>query len=143
MLGYVYKRKVGSGGLKCWGLNDNGQLGDGLTNQQNDASTVSTIVSNAVSVDLGRHHTCAIDSSQSLHCWGGGSNGQIGDGSTSEQVVSPTEISLGQNLGANSVSSGGSYTCVVGTNDLLRCWGGDGFTSALDLGATPTLFTAI
>ena len=134
---------VGSGGLKCWGLNDNGQLGDGLTNQQNDASTVSTIISDAVSVDLGRHHTCAIDSSQSLHCWGEGSNGQIGDGSTSEQVVSPTEISLGQNLGANSVSSGGSYTCVVGTNDLLRCWGGDGFTSALDLGATPTEFTAI
>ena len=134
---------VGSGGLKCWGLNDNGQLGDGLTNQQNDASLVSTIVPDAVSIDLGRHHTCAIDSSQSLHCWGGGASGQIGDGGTSERVLSPTEISLGQNLGASSVSSGGSYTCIVGTNDLPRCWGGYGFTTSLDLGTTPTEFTAI
>ena len=134
---------AGSGDVKCWGLNSKGQLGDGTTNQQNDASAVSASLTGAIAIDSGSQHTCAIDSSQSLHCWGGSSEGQIGDGSTAGQVTSPTEISLGQNLESNAVSSGGAYTCVIGGNDLPRCWGGEGFTASLDLDSSPSEFSAI
>ena len=126
--------------VKCWGDNSNGQLGDGGTNQQNDASTVSISLTGVIAIDSGHGHTCAVDSSDSLHCWGGSANGQVGDGSTSEQITSPTEIALGQNLGALSVSSGASYTCIVGSNDLARCWGGHGL-GALSLGTSPSEFT--
>ena len=109
--------------VKCWGDNSNGQLGDGGTNQQNDAAIVGITLTGAIAIDSGQSHSCAVDSSDSLHCWGGSANGQVGDGSTSEQITSPTEITLGKNIGALSVSSWSSYPCVVGSNDFARCWG--------------------
>ena len=125
--------------VKCWGDNSNGQLGDGGTNQQNDAAIVGITLTGAIAIDSGQGHSCAVDSSDSIHCWGGSANGQVGDGSTSEQITSPTEIILGQNIGALSVSSGSTYTCVVGSNDLARCWGGHG-SGALSLGTSPSEF---
>ena len=126
--------------VKCWGDNSKGQLGDGGTNQQNDASAVGVTIADAITIDSGRDHTCAVDSSDSLHCWGGSADGQVGDGSNSEQISTPVSVDLGQNLGALSISSGGSYTCVVGSNDLARCWGGGGNSGALDLGNEPEEF---
>ena len=126
--------------VKCWGDNSKGQLGDGGTTQQNDASTVGATLSGAITIDAGRDHTCAVDSSDSLHCWGGGADGQVGDGSNSEQISTPVSIDLGNNLGALSISSGGSYTCVVGSNDLARCWGGGSNSGALSLGNSPSEF---
>ncbi|MGB1461289.1 MAG: S8 family serine peptidase [Candidatus Thalassarchaeaceae archaeon] len=129
------------GDVKCWGDNAFGQLGDGTTTQQNDASTVTSPVTGAITIDVGRSHTCIVDSSDSVHCWGGSDKGQVGDGSTSAGISSPTAITLGQNLGAISVASGKSYTCVVGSNDLPRCWGGVG--SDAPLGDEPTEFSGI
>ena len=126
--------------MKCWGDNSNGQLGDGGTNQQNDASTVGFSLTGAIAIDSGGGHTCALDSSGSLHCWGGSEDGQVGDGSNSQQITSPTEIALGESLGALSVSAGSSYTCVVGSNDRARCWGG-GYSEPLSLGYSPSEFT--
>ena len=131
----------GSGDVKCWGDNAFGQLGDGTANQQNDASIVAASVSGAISIDVGRRHTCIVSSSDSLHCWGGSGKGQVGDGSTSTQITSPTEIALGQNHGAVSVTSGESYTCVVASNDLPKCWGGVG--SDESLGNAPSEFSGI
>ena len=127
--------------VKCWGENSNGQLGDGGTNQQNDASTVGITLSGAIAIDSGKNHACAVGISSSLHCWGDSEDGQVGDGSTSDQVSSPTEIILGQNIGTLSVSTGTSYTCVVGSNDLARCWGGYSPGDPLSLGTTPSEFT--
>ena len=131
----------GSGDVKCWGDNAFGQLGDGTVNQQNDASIVAASVSGAISIDVGRRHTCIVSSSGSLHCWGGNGEGQVGDGSASTQITSPTEITLGQNHGVVSVTSGESYTCVVASNDLPKCWGGVG--SDESLGNAPSEFSGI
>ena len=128
--------------MKCWGDNSNGQLGDGGTNQQNDASSVGFSLTSAIAIDVGHSHTCAVDSSDSLHCWGDSEDGQVGDGSNSQQITSPTEIALGENLGALSISAGASYTCVVGSNDLARCWGGEGSEDlSLRLGSSPSEFS--
>ena len=131
----------GSGDVKCWGDNAFGQLGDGTTNQQNDASIVTASVSGAITIDVGRSHTCVVSSSDSLHCWGGSGKGQVGDGSTSSEITSPTEITLGQNLRSVSVASGESYTCVVASNDLPKCWGGVGSDAVF--GNAPTEFSGI
>ena len=126
--------------LKCWGGNSHGQLGQGGTNQQNDASTVTSTLTGVTSFDSGEWHTCAIDTSRSLHCWGRSSEGQIGDGSTSAQVSSATEIGLIDGLGAISVTSGHHHTCVVASNDLPQCWGGDG-QGQLSQGTSPSTFS--
>ena len=39
-----------------------------------------------------------------------------------------------------SLASGGSYTCVVATNDLARCWGGSGSDGGLSIGSSPEEF---
>lgn len=126
--------------LKCWGDNSFGQLGDGGTNQQNDANSVSAILTGITTLEIGAKQTCAVDTTRMLHCWGGSSEGQVGDGSTSNQVTSITAIDLGLNLGALSIASGGSYTCAVATNDLARCWGGSGSDGGLSIGSSPEEF---
>ena len=138
--GYHTCALLADSNMKCWGGNSNGQLGNGGTNQQNDASSAVYSLSGVTSIRAGSDHTCAIDSSRALHCWGSSSEGQVGDGSTSNQVTSPSTIDLGQSLGALSVSAGGSFTCVVATNDLPRCWGGHG-SGPLSLGTSPSDFT--
>ena len=110
--------------LKCWGANGNGQLGYGDANGLNDASSVGVVLSSVIAIDVGSSHSCAIDSSNGLHCWGDGSGGQVGDGSTTSAITSPQSIDLGQVLGAIAVTAGSSFTCVTATNDLPRCWGG-------------------
>ena len=47
-----------SGGVLCWGKNDNGQLGDGTTTNRLTSTPVSGINS-ATSVGAGNFHTCA------------------------------------------------------------------------------------
>lgn len=131
--------------MKCWGMNSMGQLGDGGTNQQNDASSVGYVSSGSgdlevTTIDAGESHTCAIDLSKALHCWGSSAKGQVGDGSTSSQISSPTTIDLGQSLGALSVSTGTSFTCVVASNDLPRCWGGHG-SGDLSMDTSPSEFS--
>ena len=81
--------------LKCWGDNSFGQLGDGGTNQQNDANSVSAILTGITTLEIGAKQTCAVDTTRMLHCWGGSSGGSVvGDGSTSNQVTSITAIGI-------------------------------------------------
>jgi len=83
-------------------------------------------------VSTGDFHTCAINASKSLYCWGGNTSGQVGDG-TVEQRLSPKQI--GSSGAWASVATGGAHTCAVTTGKSLYCWGwndsgqiGDGST---------------
>jgi len=116
-----------SGGVKCWGLNDNRQLADGTTTNRNApvdvlaASGSTTPMSGAVSVASGGTHTCALISDGGVKCWGGNSEGQLGIGSTTAQSypVSPT----GLTSGVTAVTAGHQHTCALKTNGGVVCWG--------------------
>ena len=125
--------------LKCWGANDKGQLGYGNTNEMHDASSVGVVLSSIISIDLGNQHTCAIDDSGALKCWGGSAMGQVGDGNTSDSVSSPLTLDLGYVRGATSVAIGNSHSCAVLSDDLLSCWGGHG-SGTLAIGSSPSEF---
>ena len=109
------------------------------TNDLHEGVGVGVVRAAIVSVDLGNDHTCAMDSSDVLHCWGGSAKGTVGDGRTSDSVTSPSAIDLGYVLGAISVAIGASHSCVIASNDLLRCWGGIG-SGGLAIGASPSEF---
>ncbi len=71
------------GSLKCWGHNNNGQLGIGSTTTQTTPQSVDLGVGRtAVSLSLGSYHTCAILDDGSLKCWGYNSYGQLGIGTS-------------------------------------------------------------
>ena len=72
-----------NGDLKCWGRDNNGQLGDGGSNTNLNAPS-STAINlgtgrTAVAVSAGESHTCAILDNGDLKCWGYDYNGQLGD----------------------------------------------------------------
>ena len=85
-----------NGDLKCWGRDNYGQLGDGGTNTNTNAPSSTAIDlgtgRTAVAVSAGQSHTCAILDNGDLKCWGYNNNGQLGDGSNTNQG-SPVAVS--------------------------------------------------
>ncbi|MEC8340175.1 MAG: putative Ig domain-containing protein, partial [Candidatus Thermoplasmatota archaeon] len=84
----------------------------------------------------GRYHTCAIVDNGSVACWGGNSDGQLGDGTTNSRSTPTLTDSLGVGRTAVQVATGDYFTCVMLDNDEVKCWGdnqygqlGDGTTT--------------
>jgi alpha-tubulin suppressor-like RCC1 family protein len=68
-----------SGGVRCWGANDSGQLGDGTFRAHRRPVAVRGL-RNAIAVSAGGDHTCALTKAGALLCWGWDYWGQLGDG---------------------------------------------------------------
>ena len=115
-----------SGEVRCWGTNKNGELGNGTTapSEPGAGQTAPVAVENvdtAVAVDSGRDHTCALLTDGTVRCWGANTRGQVGDGSTSTSVSTPTKV-LGISS-AKGVAAGTHHSCVLLEDDTVRCWG--------------------
>ena len=123
-----------SGGVKCWGYNGSGQLGDGSTTQRTTPVDVSGLTSGVASVSAGNSHVCAVTTSGSAKCWGHNGSGQLGDNSATQRAT-PVDV-WGLTSGVASVSASGYHTCAVTVAGGAKCWGynaygqlGDGTTS--------------
>jgi alpha-tubulin suppressor-like RCC1 family protein len=111
---------LSGGGVKCWGLNSLGQLGNGTT--VSSATPVTTnLGSVAISLAAGEHHSCVVTASGGVQCWGFNSHGQLGDELTLDSS-SPVVV---KNLDSTilAVSAGERHTCVIGTGGRIQCWG--------------------
>lgn len=80
---------MNDGGARCWGANSVGQLGDGTTTDRLTPTVVTAqFLASVTSFGLttriaaGSHHTCALQASGALRCWGLNDRGQLGDGTT-------------------------------------------------------------
>ena len=114
-----------AGRVECWGLNNNGQVGDGTTTNRNAPTQVIGLESGVSAITLGRDHTCALTKSGGVRCWGY-NWGRLGDGTTDSRNV-PTQVS-GLESGVSAISSGSTLTCALTTAGGVKCWGvnGDG-----------------
>ena len=111
------------GSLKCWGYNNYGQLGIGSTTNQNTPQTVDLGTGRtAVSVSLGRYHTCALLDDDSLKCWGYNYYGQLGIDSTTQQNT-PQTVSFSTNQIPKFVSVDSYSTCVIFEDSRAMCMG--------------------
>jgi alpha-tubulin suppressor-like RCC1 family protein len=109
---------LSSGGIKCWGENDHGQIGNGSMDDQTVPVDVSGL-SGAASLSLGLDHACAGNSSGAF-CWGLNAYGQLGNGTTTDSgtPVEVTDIvSMPNHLGA-----GDNHMCLA-YGGMVRCWG--------------------
>lgn len=69
------------GSVKCWGLNNYGQLGDGGTTNRSIPVEVAALGTNVSEVSLGYYSSCVKTKDGQAKCWGSNSVGGLGDGS--------------------------------------------------------------
>jgi alpha-tubulin suppressor-like RCC1 family protein len=113
------------GGVKCWGANDYGQLGNNGTSAQHAPVDVSGLASGVVAISAGRFHTCAVTSGGGAKCWGANENGELGDGTQTERHV-PVDVS-GLASGVASIAAGQGHTCARTSGGGVKCWGSNGW----------------
>jgi alpha-tubulin suppressor-like RCC1 family protein len=129
---------IANGGLKCWGNNQFGQIGDGTTLNRPIPVQVFPEGSGVTAVAAGYYHTCAVVNS-GIRCWGSNSNFQIGDGSSTTRL-SPMQI-LAANSGATNIAAANFQTCAVVGGGLF-CWG-DNASGQLGDGSTVNRSTPV
>jgi alpha-tubulin suppressor-like RCC1 family protein len=121
------------GGVKCWGSNGEGELGDGTTRNRRTPVAVSGLSAGVQAISAGDSHTCALLDSGGVQCWGDNEDGQLGDG-TRKSRPTPTPVS-GLARGVRAIAAGDSHTCAL-RDSGVACWGlnedgelGDGTTT--------------
>jgi alpha-tubulin suppressor-like RCC1 family protein len=117
---------LSSGGLKCWGRNSYGQVGDGTTTDRSTPVSVSGLSSGVtgISVGIANYSTCALLSTGAARCWGYNNYGQLGDGTKTNRSTSVAVSGLSS--GVSAISTGDRFTCAVLSSGAAKCWGGNG-----------------
>ncbi|MCP4523651.1 MAG: prepilin-type N-terminal cleavage/methylation domain-containing protein [Candidatus Gracilibacteria bacterium] len=126
--------------VRCWGKNDEGQLGDGTTDLSFEPVEVTQPGVTYTTVDhmvLGEQNTCAVFVDNTVSCWG---EEKVADSNNSgnADLSSLTDV--------NTVSIGTEHACVLLNSGTVSCWGenssgqiGDGGTTTMTNPADTTL----
>lgn len=128
-VGYAHACAVHPGGVgvSCWGHGIFGQIGDGDTATQSYPSRVISsdgrfATRRFSAVDSNLNHSCVVDRTGDVWCWGLGVSGQLG-------VVSAQEDRAVRVAGlpspATAIAVGEDHSCAVLDTRLVYCWGSD------------------
>ena len=110
-----------TGGVRCWGQNGAGQLGDGSETDRLGPVAVSGLGGSAIAIAAGGTHTCAVLASGHVQCWGLNANGQLGAGDAPYQTGTPQDVAGIEN--AVALTAGTSHTCALLETGGMKCWG--------------------
>jgi alpha-tubulin suppressor-like RCC1 family protein len=143
--------------VKCWGSNDDGQLGQGDTAYRGDAAgemgdSLPAVAlgtgRTAVAIAAGWDHSCAVLDDGTVKCWGANDDGQLGLGDTADRGDGPGEmgdglpvVALGTGRTAVAITANYAYTCALLDDGTVKCWGAN-FNGQLGLGTRWTEVTA-
>ena len=131
-----------AGAVLCWGANEHAQLGDEGPSVRSLPRTVAGLA-DVVELAAGHAHTCARTLRGEVYCWGAGLRGQLGDGEEGEAhqaVAAPARV---EGIpAAAQIVAGAFYTCALGEDGTVSCWGDDaagqlGDGDGTDRSATP------
>ncbi|MBX7209167.1 MAG: M36 family metallopeptidase [Verrucomicrobiaceae bacterium] len=120
------------GTLWAWGLNLNGQLGDGTTSTKTAPTQIG--IASWSKIAMGSAFSAAIQTNGTLWLSGSNTSGQLGDGTTTQRT---SFAQIGTATNWVSVACGASHTLAVNSLGELWAWGantssqlGDGTTTA-------------
>jgi alpha-tubulin suppressor-like RCC1 family protein len=112
-------------GVKCWGNNGSGDLGNGTTARAATPVAVIGLAGAATALSAGLDDTCAVTRNGAPECWGYNGNGQLGNGTTVNSVT-PAPV-VGLTAGVKAIASGQYHTCAVTLAGAVECWGDNTF----------------
>ena len=126
------------GSVGCTGLNADGQLGINSTVNSNAVRQVLDSTSNSNGIFCGGFHTCVINSTGGMQCFGRNAYGQLSIGSQTNALLPTPIVPLVYLPEASSISSwsvdhgaaGLGHTCVVTTTGGLICGGLNNYNQA-------------
>ncbi len=142
---------VEDGSVRCWGDNTYGQLGIPMVDSNTDGvhDTFGAALGDSADEDInptnakvelgsgtvthiacGGNHSCAVLDNTTVKCWGQGTFGRLGNGSTAN--IGDNENEMGDNLQAvdlgttktiSEIKANLYHTCVRFSDKTVKCWG--------------------
>ena len=116
---------TGDRGVKCWGENTLGQLGNGTVEPSSAPVDVVDLPAGLMEIAAGARHACALLDSGGVKCWGSNVNGQLGNGSGLVLSTRPVNV-VGLSSGVLGIDSHNQHTCAFLGGAGVKCWGGNG-----------------
>lgn len=80
----------------------------------------------ATSLAVGNAHTCVLDETGSVRCWGDGIHGTLGYGNTiriGDDETASAAGAVGVGGPVSAIAAGGVHTCALLVAGSVRCWG--------------------
>ncbi len=121
-----------TGGVDCWGLGNEGQLGVGPVPEggfENAYPEAVLGISDAVEVSANYYDACARLATGHVLCWGLSGAGQLGDGQStgpakcSGNACAPSPVEVESVSTAQQISVGDGHSCAVLSRGRVMCWG--------------------
>jgi alpha-tubulin suppressor-like RCC1 family protein len=109
------------GGVKCWGYNGDGELGDGTTTSSTKPVAAFGLTKSIKTIVIGDIHSCALTTKGSVKCWGYNGYGGLGDNTTTAASKPVLVYNMGQKV--KSIATGGYHSCAVTIKGTAKCWG--------------------
>lgn len=91
-VGYLHNCVLtGTGGVKGWGRNEKGELGNNSKIDSSSPVDVSGLTSGVRAISCGTGYSCALTEAGGVRCWGWNDTGQLGD-TTQTDRPTPVEV---------------------------------------------------
>jgi len=112
-----------TGAVFAWGLNNEGQLGNGGTGSSSVPVKVSLPAGTKVTaVAAGALHSLALTSSGTVFAWGYNADGELGDGSKSNSDV-PVKVKLPTGTRVTRIAAGAYDSLALTSTGAVLAWG--------------------
>jgi len=112
---------LADGSVRCWGLNEMGQLGNG-TWDFSAAPVVVSGVNGATGIAFGYSFACA-QTASAVKCWGNNFNGQLGSYADSVANTPQSVAGLSGTVSKLRTTGDGDLACALMVSGSIHCWG--------------------
>jgi alpha-tubulin suppressor-like RCC1 family protein len=112
-----------TGRVLAWGLNANGQLGNGSTTDSHIPVPVSLPTGTTVkAISAGEAHSLALASTGQVLAWGFNAVGQLGNASTTDSDT-PVPVALPTGIKVAGIAAGGLHSLALTSTGQVLAWG--------------------